>query len=78
VGDGVSPELILAGNLERYGQALLAGRPLSANEVYCMNVARRVVEAYQMRTNADNWAQWARDNPELVKLLAEAETLANG
>jgi hypothetical protein len=31
-----------------------------------------------MRTNADNWAQWARDNPELVKLLAEAETLANG
>lgn len=43
-----------------------------------MAAAENVTKAYQERAQAQNWAEWAKDNPEKAALLNTAARLANG
>lgn len=47
------------------------GRPyLGAGEIRRMTAAENVIQAYQSRAQAENWASWAVGNPEQAELLA--------
>ena len=51
------------------------GRTLYAHEVYRMNAARNVYEAYHSRSKVENWAEWADRNPKSAELLTGIERL---
>lgn len=79
-GDGRPPSIAILGqSVERFGARAVLGRDtLSAGEIMRMNYCKNVEFAYHSRARADNWAQWAKDNPDLAHVLGEAERLANG
>jgi len=80
VADGgqisTSPELELLSNIRVYGAEAVVGRPLGAGEIRRMNVAKNIVNAYNDKINADNQAQWAKDNKNKDAILMEALKLA--
>lgn len=52
------------------------GRPyLGYNEMVRIKAAEGMVIACLKKANSDNWAEWARDNPDEAKRLAEIEKL---
>ena len=67
------PELQTADFIKEYGAQAIYGRPMYASEVYRMNAARNVYDAFTSRKGSENWAQWAQDNPRGAELLLELE-----
>ena len=69
-----SPEMQLAGLIDRFGVAAVMGRPvLYAREIQRISIAEQVVRAYRSRQQSNDWAAWRRDNGELAKALDIAE-----
>jgi len=62
--------------VDRYGVHGMLGRQLLYREIIRMNVFRNIVSAYKSRAASQNFATWAKDNPEDAKILAKAEILA--
>lgn len=48
---------------------------LGYNEMVRIGTAEKIVRAYQMKANSDDWVKWARNNPDEAKLLAETEKM---
>jgi len=71
-------ELQTAYFIERYGIAAIYGRPLFAGEIYRMNAAKNVFDAYIGRKQSDNWAEWSQKNPRAAELLGRVEALLDG
>jgi hypothetical protein len=82
-GDPKPNELILLDYIDRYGAQAVVGRTLGAGELRSMTVAGNVRQAYVSRMNyrdkdgAENWTEWARNNPEMSQLLNHAAMLAD-
>ena len=54
------------------------GRPvLGAREIRRFTAAENVVNAYKNRAMSDNWATWAKQNPEEAELLGYAVKALN-
>ena len=60
-----------------YGVPSFMGRTLYAHEVYRMNMAQQVYDAYLSRKASENWADWATKNEDAAHLLARVERLLN-
>lgn len=61
-----------------YGVRAVTGRDtLAAHEIIRMRYARALKSIYQSRAASQNWAEWAKDNPESAKVLNEAERIYN-
>ena len=71
-GGPLSRELSLLRYVDRFGAMAVFGRTPGAGELKSMALAENVVNAYHDRAKAENWAGWARENPELNKLLIMA------
>ena len=52
---GLSPELSLIANINRYGVEAVMGRVLGHNEILCMNTAETIVSAYKERWKVEDW-----------------------
>jgi hypothetical protein len=77
-GDGLSHEIETLGLIDRFGvEAILGRRQLYFGEVRRMRRAENIVNAYHARKNSDTWAKWASQNPEMEKILIEAEILCH-
>jgi hypothetical protein len=63
--------------IDRFGLGVL-GRAPGAGELKRMVTAENIVKAYRERERAENWAAWAKDNPELAKALELGARLTNG
>ena len=63
---------------DRWGVQAVFGRTPRARELRSMAIASAVVDAYQAREQAGNWADWAARNPTHNELLNLAEREANG
>ena len=73
--DGGTPprEIVLASLIEDYGVAAVMNRNyLGAGEINRMRTAKAVIRIYQERQKAQNWAAWARENPEDCGFLNSA------
>lgn len=85
-GSGPQPdELVIAWNIDRYGVQAVMGRSyLGVREIRRLNAATGVYRAYQSRKGyrdkdgLENWAEWARNYPDLSALLMQAEMAAHG
>jgi hypothetical protein len=71
--------------VQMFGHVAVYGeRRLGVGEMRRMNLAQRVINAYNMRAgyrNADgvsSWAEWAERNPDDARLLTTAAMEANG
>lgn len=72
-GDGdIPPEIEWQRYGDRFGYVAVFGREPSPYEMRCMVAAQNVAVAYEARTNAENWAKWSKDNPEMSELLSRA------
>lgn len=74
---GLSPELRLIANINRYGVESVMGRPLGHHEILCMNTAETIITAYNERAKAADWVKWGQENSS-SRLLNEAMRLAHG
>ena len=73
-GGRTSPEIRLAGQIERFGVLAVMGRTiLFAREYYAIRAAEVIVSAYRSRAKSDNWAAWANEHPELSQILFDAQ-----
>jgi len=69
---------VLLSYIDRFGVEAVYGRTPGAGELRRMVVAENVIKAFEARQQAQDWAQWSKDNPELAALLAQAMRLTNG
>ena len=70
-----SPEIRLLQYIDRFGvEAVMGRKTLFAGEMRQMIHAENVVRAYRERLDG-NAAEWVKDNPEMNKLLYEAQKL---
>ena len=80
VADGgpleISPELLLARELNRWGVQAVTGRPLYHHELIRLRAAERVISAYSARKNSKSWAEWAQANKQENEYLNYAMKLA--
>jgi len=75
-GGRYSPELRLLRYIDRFGvEAVMGRKTLYAHEIRRMIHAENVAGAYHER-NRGNAAEWVKDNPEMNKLLFEAQKIA--
>lgn len=58
--------------IDRFGAPSILGRLLYRKEVRAMRMADNIRNAFQMREASDDWAEWAKANPDLNDLLNEA------
>ena len=76
-GDGTIPDdLLLLSYCDRFGVEAVYGRTPGGQELRRMIAAENVVKSYEERQQSDNWAAWARDNPEKSEILNRAMRLA--
>ena len=61
--------------IDRFGADAILGRKLYAREVRRVLMAENVVTAHRSHEQAKNGAEWARDNPDLSRILNEARKL---
>lgn len=72
-GRGPMPKILeTAYAVRHFGAAAVYGRVLTIEEMRKMNLAERIVEAYQARAQSDNWADWAEKNKSAANLLNAA------
>ena len=63
--------------IDRFGVQAVMNRPyLGAGEINRIYAAENVATAYRMKNDSDDWAKWARENPEQAERLAIAEKLS--
>lgn len=76
-GGGLKPHpLKLYDSIQTYGAAaVIGGRQLSVNEIYCMNASHNVFTAYRQRKASPDWTKWTQDNPALAEMLLFVERL---
>jgi hypothetical protein len=58
--------------VDRFGAQAVFGRTPGAGELKSMIIAENIVNAYNSRANAGNWAEWAGENPDLNAWLIMA------
>ena len=68
----MSMELIQLNYIDRFGAQAVMGRNLGYLELRHMVLAENVLNAYNNRAKSQEWATWAKENPEQAELLAEA------
>lgn len=72
-GDGPQPrEYIAAQLVSRFGAQAVFGRQLGMGEMRRILVVENVINAYHSRARAENWAQWAAQNPDGSRILNAA------
>lgn len=77
-GVGQSVELSKLYLIGRFGvKAVLWRDTLGFGEMKRMNEAERVYNAKRANANAENWAEWAKKNPEEAELLARVEKMVD-
>jgi hypothetical protein len=78
-GAGPQPgELNKLALIERFGcKAILGREVLGGAELQRMLLAERIVRSHFDRTNAEDWAAWAKEHPHDNDLLNEAMKLAH-
>ena len=75
-GGRYSPEIRLLQYIDRFGvEAVMGRKTLFAREMRRMIHAENLVKAYNERNRSDA-PTWVKDNPEMNKLLYEAQRLA--
>jgi len=75
-GGHSSPEIRLLQYIDRFGVEAVMGRKiLYAHEMRRMIHAENVSRAYHARNRSDA-AEWVKENPEMNKLLYDAQMLA--
>lgn len=76
-GGPVPPILQLVNSVKIYGAQAVIGRTLYAHEIFRMDAARSIVEAFNSRKASENWATWAGKHPHQAEILAYIEKLIN-
>ena len=75
-GEGDQPyELAIAEKVHEYGAQSVYGRVMSANEIFRLDISKRIVSAYFARENAEDVVNWVRDNKQDADLLSLAHKL---
>lgn len=65
--------------IDRFGVKAVTGRDvLGFREMLFMQSAENVYKSKQANIDSDNWADWAKRNPQAAKTLAEVEKMING
>jgi hypothetical protein len=85
-GEGSSNQVVLGQLIDRFGVHAIMNRPyLGVGEMIKITSAERIVRAYQMREEDENWVKWARKNPKdaekfvlVEKMMMELEETDNG
>ena len=67
-------ELVLLRYVDRFGADAVFGRTPGAGELRSMVISENVVNAYNSRAKAKDWATWAEENPGPNLLLIMAVT----
>jgi len=76
-GGPISREMLLLSYIDRFGVPAVMGRDyLGAGELRRMVTAENIVEAYHARLATNDWAEWAKANKSMSRLLNEAAKLA--
>ncbi len=71
-----SPEINMLENIRQFGlEAITGRRQFYFGEFRRMVTASNIVTAYQARKRSASWDTWREENPELAKLLKQAEML---
>lgn len=71
-----SPEITMLSNIRQFSlEAITGRRQFYFGEFRRMVTAENIDTAYRMRKAAMNWDEWRKDNPELSRLLKEAEMI---
>ncbi len=76
-GSRVSNWIRLGQYVDRFGGPTVFGRPIGANEMYCIITSENIVNAFNARGPADKWEEWARANKSESKRLNQAMILAH-
>ena len=63
--------------INRFGAQDALGRALYVREIITITVIKNIIFAYNSRARSQNFASWAKSEPELARILSEAEVLAN-
>ena len=58
-------------------RAVFGRDTLAAGEILRMKYCENIASMYKLRTRAENWAQWAKDNRAMAETLNEAEKIYN-
>ena len=67
-------ELDALWKIERFGLEAITGRKqFFFGELRRMIAAENIVNAYNSRAAAENWAEWTQKNPMLARILADVE-----
>ena len=77
-GGDLPKEVLLAGYIDRFGVSAVYGRVLGAGEIRRITASENVIKAYRGRAKSDNWADWAKQNPELNRILEYGLRLQDG
>jgi hypothetical protein len=64
-------EIEAARHVRQFGAQAVYGRALAVRETRALEMTERVVSAWQSRAGSKNWAEWAKKNPELQRVLNE-------
>ncbi len=71
-----SPEIAALENIRQFGlEAMTGRRQFYFGEFRRMVTASNIDAAYKARKQSLNWNAWREDNPELARLLKEAEMI---
>lgn len=71
-----SKEMEKLSRIDRFGIEAVTGRKVFLfGEFIRLRMAENVVNAYNSRKNAGNWAEWVTSNPRAAELLADIEQL---
>ncbi len=76
-GSRVSNWIRLGQYIDRFGGPTVFGRPIGANEMYCIIVSENIVNAARARGPREKWVEWAAENKELSKMVNQAMILAH-
>ena len=77
-GQHQSHEIMLGQLIDRFGVEAITGNPvLSVSMARSIMRAEYIEQAYKSRLEAENWAAWAKENPEKDKILNQAMLAAN-
>lgn len=65
--------------IDRFGvEAVFGRKTLAAGEIFRMMTAENIRAAFRARRQAQNWAEWASENPQAARMLADIEKDLDG
>ena len=75
-GSYYSQEIDTLNKIERFGlEAITGRRQFFYGELKKMIVAENIVTSYHSRAQSKNWGEWAVENKDMARILADAEIL---